>query len=741
MHQERRLIGYALRMVTLGLLAAYVLLVAAGCENRFKNRPPAWSETLGRGSEHLLTKTDTEDAPSTAIAPDPSEQRTDPAFYKPGTGQLVRHTREEIAEARRQQNGDIKLNFQDANLLEVIKVVLGDMLGATYTIDPGVQGAVSMQTARALEKDDLIPTLELMLRMNGAALIGREGHYRIVPQAKALAEARAPQLGDASIALPGGFDVRVVPLRFVSATEMAEILEPFASGTNQLVRVDTQRNLLILAGSSGELESTLETVRMFDIDRMAGMSIALFTPDFVDAKTLAADLEALLADPEQGLMRGLLRFIVVERLNGLMVVTPQPEYLQQVRQWVQRLDRSTGDATPRLYVYRVQNGEAVELAEILNELFSKPPDAEVSLAPGLKKKTIGKTAAPAPTAEKPQAAGSPVQKAMAVAPPSSADNGITVTRTDRIQIIADEPNNALLILARGSVYRQILAALKQLDVDPMQVLIEVTIAEVTLSDSLSFGVEWFFKNRFDNKAGVGTLDLGGSGLSALQPGFSYAVTGAGDTVRAVLNTLATETNLSVISSPSLLVLNNREAEIKVGEEVPVSVRQQQATDANSNIINSIEYRETGVLLNVKPRINASGLVIMEVEQEASQVPSINNADPLTPRIQQRKITSTVAVSSGDTIILGGLIQDNRDLSESGVPGLHKIPILGGLFGTKSDNQNRTELIVLITPKAVSNRNSALQVTEEFRRRVQKLIPATSPRKTMGPAEDDTVRAF
>ena len=259
----------------------------------------------------------------------------------------------------------------------------------------------------------------------------------------------------------------------------------------------------------------------------------------------------------------------------------------------------------------------------------------------------------------------------------------------------------------------------------MQVLIEVTIAEVTLSDNLSYGVEWFFKNAFGSKTGVATLDLGtAAGLNALQPGFSYALSGEDDVVRGVLNLLATESNLSVISSPSLLVLNNQEATIQVGDEVPVSTQQQQSTATDANIINSIEYRDTGILLKVKPRINSGGLVIMEVEQEASLVPSTNNADPLTPRIQQRKISSTVAVNSGNTIILGGLIQDNRDRAESGIPGFHKIPFVGALFGTKADNQDRTELIVLITPRAVSNNTAALQVTEEFRQRLQRLIPRT-----------------
>ena len=324
-----------------------------------------------------------------------------------------------------------------------------------------------------------------------------------------------------------------------------------------------------------------------------------------------------------------------------------------------------------------------------------------------------------------------------IAQPFVAGEGLAIERNEQVQVIADEPNNALLILARGNEYRQILAALKQLDVSPLQVLIEVTIAEVSLTDNLSFGVEWFFRNNFaDGYTGVGRLDLGAAGIGALQPGFSYALRGGNGAVRAVLNTLATETNLSIIQSPSLLVLNNQEATIQVGDEVPVATSQQQSVIGDSPLINTIEYRDTGIVLRVKPRVNSGGLVIMEVEQEASNVPFANNLNPLTPRIQQRKISSTVAVNSGDTIILGGLIQNDRDTSESGIPLIHKVPFLGALFGSKEDNQSRTELIVLITPRAVSNSTAALQVTDEYRRRLKKLIPSRKPSDTVYREDSD-----
>ena len=697
--------------IRLSLLLLLATLLVGCVENRFATRTPAWADELQSAADTVNVNPPVEQNLPPTPDPDAAAGQASADFYQPGSDTLVQEPAP-VADARVQANGDIKLNFQNANLLEVVKVVMGDMLGLNYTVDPAVQGAVSMQTTRALAREDLLPTLELLLRMNGAALVDRDGLYRVVPLATALAEVRAPQLGDTRMALPGGFNVRVVPLQYVAAEEMAQILTPFVSTNNQLLRVDTARNLLILADSGTNMDRLLDTIDVFDVDRMAGMSVALFTPDFVEAATLAADLEKLLADPEYGLMSGLVRFIVVERLNGLIVVTPRAEHLARVREWIERLDRNTGDASPRLFVYRVQNGKATDLAAMLSDVFAgnDKKSEPVSLAPGLEPATVGNE----PGKDQPE------RPAPVTPGRDSLTQGLQINPNNPVKIIADEPNNALLILARGTEYRQILAALRQLDVSPMQVLIEVTIAEVTLTDDLSFGVEWFFKNNFGSKSGIGQLDLGAAGIAAIQPGFSYALSGGDNVVRAVVNALATESNLSIISSPTLLVLNNQEANIQVGEDVPV-LTQEQSTDAG-NIINSVDYRETGVLLRVKPRINAGGLVILEVEQETSQVSATDTAFAGSPAIQQRKISSTVAVNSGDTIILGGLIIDNRDTSESGVPVLHKIPGLGALFGNKSDNQGRTEIIVLITPRAVSNSTAALQVTEEFRRRLQELIP-------------------
>jgi general secretion pathway protein D len=279
-------------------------------------------------------------------------------------------------------------------------------------------------------------------------------------------------------------------------------------------------------------------------------------------------------------------------------------------------------------------------------------------------------------------------------------------------------------MATPQEYRMVEAALRQLDIVPQQVLIEASIIEVTLTDELRYGVEWFFKGQFDNHRSQTKLDLGDAGISALTPGFSYAVIDASNVVRGVLNALASESKINVLSSPSLMVLDNQVAKINVGDEVPIPTRQSTSNiNPDAPTVNEIEYRDTGVLLEVTPRIGQGGLVTMEISQEVSDVATTTSSGIDAPTIRKRAIASTIAVQSGDSVVLGGLIRDTRDRGESGIPILYKVPVLGKLFGTTGDTNRRTELLVLITPRAVRNQSETLSVTEEFRSKLKGLEPA------------------
>lgn len=624
-------------------------------------------------------------------------------FVELGTGEFVdlslRMEEEPSAE------GAVTLNFEDTPLAEVVKAILGDLLGHNYLVDPSVRGTVSLETVRPVARENLVPTLEMLLRMNGAAVVLNRGVYHVVPRSRASRGLLIPQLGDTAAPLPQGYALRVVPLRFVSAAEMAKILEPFAP-PDSVIRVDSGRNLLLFAGSVDELASLGETVRIFDVDWLEGMSFGLFVPEFVEASTLAGELGHIFGGDGQSPLSGLVKIVPIERLDALLVVSPRPEYLRRAEEWVERLDRDSGTTGQRLFVYRVENGKAADLAAVLNQVFQpreggrEPPKAQ--LAPGLEPVDIRSDTA-----------------AGEEAPVSGTAEGLLIGVGPEIRIIADEANNSLLVMATGQQYRQVLRALKSLDISPLQVLIEATIAEISLTGDLSLGLEWFLKHRLGNRPGEVQLDLGAAGL-APAVGFSYVLRSASE-IRLVLNALASDSRLNVVSSPSLMVLNNQQASIQVGDQVPVTTQQQQATSTTSTVVNNVEFRDTGVLLTVTPRVNAGGLVVLELEQEVSDV-APGSAGSLTPTIQQRKIDSTVAVQSGETVVLGGLIRENENRSRTGVPLLSRIPLLGWLFGTTTDSTRRTELVVLITPRAVQGAESARRITEEFRSKMESLKP-------------------
>jgi general secretion pathway protein D len=619
--------------------------------------------------------------------------------------------------------GDITLNFQDVDLREFIKVVLGDVLKQNFAIDPEVGGRVTIQTARPVRQDELLPLLEEILALNDAALVSSPELHRIVPRQSAIRGNLAPS-GVRDSGAPG-HTLRIIPLRFIAAQEMQKILEPMMPEGADL-RFDRKRNLVIVSGSANEIALVQETVDVFDVDWLRGMSIGLYPLDYVDAKTLKAELDSVIhameGEEAKELLGGMVRTVAIERLGSVLVIGSTASALREAEIWVRRLDRPGLDLEKRLYVYNVKNTRAVEIANILAQVFhgtrTVPARApEPVLAPGLEPVQITGTAAPLNT---PPASPSPPA-------PGNIPEGTSLTGRDSVEIIADDVRNALVVLATPQEYRMVESAIRELDIAPLQVLIEASIIEVTLRDDLNYGVEWFFKNNLDDKQGRGQLDLGRAGLAALSPGFSYTIVDAADQVRLALNALAEESELNILSSPSLMVLDNQTAMINVGDEIPIPVRQSVSNiDPAAPTVNEIQFRQTGVTLNVTPRVGSSGLVTMQIRQEVSNATSTTTSDIDAPTIQQRQIESTVAIHSGDSIILGGLIQDNSVKSEQGIPLLHKIPLIGKVFGTTKDESRRTELLVVLTPRVAADRNGAKQITDEFRRKLRGIaIPGPS----------------
>lgn len=660
---------------------------------------------------------------------------------------------------------DITVNFVNADIREVANAILGDALGMNYAIDPRVQGMITLRTVRPLPRDAAIGLLEDVLAMNGAALVLKDDVYEIVPLTEAISAPAIVRQGAAPVRLDRGFSLHVFPLRYASAADLMEVVEPLAP-PGRTLRVDGERNLLILAGTSREADDFADLLALFDVDWMLDKSFGLFPLKHADAESVVAELRRIFAQPEEDEAAGIIEFLPIQRLRAVMVITTQEAYLTEAGAWVGRLDRGIEADRRQLYVYFVQNGRAEQLADTVGEALSAhvvktEVVAEIGvavpqarLAPGLAPAEVTSPSGTAALSDTGAATGTETlssvygtQEPLRRTHPRAAENlagpdigisgGAAATQTD-FRIVADTRNNALLVYATTEEYELVSAALEKLDIVPLQVLIEATIAEVTLNDTLKYGLEWFFdvgnSSATFSTADVTTSNPQPSNLIFSQlPGFSWLF--ATSDVRVVLNALTQITDVKVVSSPTLMVLDNEPARLQVGDQVPISVRSSTAViDPDAPVVNEIEYRDTGVILDIIPRVNSSGLVILDIIQEVSDVVATTSSDltlteTISPTIAQRRIASTVAVGSGETIALGGLIRDTDTEAVTGIPLLSDIPILGHLFKTTTDSLRRTELLVLLTPRVVRDSNDARTVTDELRRKlraVEDLLTSAQP---------------
>ncbi|RKT44075.1 general secretion pathway protein D [Thiocapsa rosea] len=634
-----------------------------------------------------------------------------------GTGTFVREISPPSVDTT---PGDVTLNFDGTDIREVVKVILGDLLQVNYVLHPAVQGVTSLQTGRPLRRDHLIPTLETLLRMNNAAIVYSGGTYEVVPLANAVQGRVVPQLGESGRALPEGYSVQVVPLQYIGAEEMSNILQPLAPD-GSVIRVDNLRNLVVIAGTSPDMGNLLDTIRVFDVDWMAGLSVGFFVLEYAKANEVVTQLQTLLGDEGSNPLKGVFRFVPIESANAVLVVSPQASYLQQASNWIERLDmaEATGDAAERLFVYRVRHGDAENLADTLSQLFggegSQRTPSVGGVAPGLGGSSIGSTGDGGT-----DGGGVGGQSA----PRRSSSREIELSSP--VSIVADATNNSLMVRSSPRDYKKILDALKQLDILPLQVLVEATIVEISLEGNLKYGVQWnLFGLATKDQRSQFTLGSGNTldtsvGLSF--PGFNWAVISRPDTIRATLSALAQDNLINVLSSPSVMVLDNQTAKIQVGKEVPIATSQQQGLTNTDRVVNTIEYRPTGVMLSVKPRVTPGGLVQMEIEQEVSTVDAAGSGGSAldSPTFSTRNITSSVAVRSNQAVVLGGLIQNERSDGNQGVPGLYNLPFAGPLFGQRSKVSRRTELVVVLTPKVIASDQDAETVTRDFRNKVRGL---------------------
>ena len=604
----------------------------------------------------------------------------------------------------------VTLNFEEAPLSEVVHSIVGDLLGLDYIVEHPVQGAVTLRTRSPIPRDELLPILESLLHNHGALLV-RGPNNRLFISGAQNASRMAPSFQSASGTGTGYTNV-IVPLQYIGATEMAEILKPVASDRS-FVRVDIKRNLLVLAGTQMQIEGWLDIVTTFDIDQLAGTSVGVFPIQRGTVEDVFIELEHILNTGEGGVsgLASMVRVLPVERLNSILVVSPRAAYIEIVGNWVEQLDAIDEPASEStLNVYQVLNGNAGQMAMLLSTIFAEDGSkgsggaGKSQVAPGMQSQRSG------------GGSGNGGSGGMPSTGAGQSMGGSSFELGQSIRVVSDDYNNALLVYASPYEYGKIERILKKLDVIATQVLIEASIVEVTLVDGLQYGLEWMFQNSIGNDySGVGSLDFGAIGLAGVVPGFSYKVSNSAGDMRAVVNALAEESLVNVISTPSVLVLDNHTAAIHVGDQQPI---QSMVSVTDGGVAQtSIEYKDTGVKLEVTPSVNDGGLVTLDVMQSVTDVGPEDSATGQRS-FTERNLSSRIAVRSGDSVVLGGLIRDNSTQTKSGVPLLMDIPVLGSLFSNTSDGTVRTELLVFITPKVVETDDELRALTLEMRNRMK-----------------------
>ncbi len=627
-------------------------------------------------------------------------------------GRSVTSQRAVTGGAQRSAEG-VQLNFEQAEIRDVIKVILGDILGRSYTVDSDVQGQVTLSTSAPMSNADLLAVLETVLRANGATMVESSPNtYRVMPVDAAIGTSQVVPLGGRPVQIRPGYGITIVPLRNISATSAAQFIQPLVASPED-IRIDPGRNAILFSGTGIERQNVVETLSDLDVDWMAGKAIGLFPLERANVEAVIPELQAIFApfDPT-GAEPSLIRFLPLARLNAVLAIAGDPEQIREVGGWVSRLDR--GQAVgPQFYVYNLKHGAAEDVAKLLNEAFSEGP-AAADTGPSLAAASaaLGGAAGTEDGGE----IGNP--DGFGATPGATSSPAESSTLSGPVKVVASKSTNSLLIRATPEEFDRIEATLARLDTAPWQVLIEATIAEVTLNDTLRYGVQYFLESG--SLSGGFSQGAAANIFSAFAGGFSFLATPGSNVIS--IEALSRLTDVKVLSAPSVVVQDNSEAVLNVGQEVPVQTQQQQSLQTDANILNSIEYRDTGVILQVRPRINSNQAVSLEIAQEVSRVDtsSLTTNNRLTPTFTQRKITSRVNVQSGQTVVLGGLIEDSEERGRDRVPILGEIPVLGSLFGTTSNSNTRRELIVFITPRVIRNPEDARDVSEELRSRLRSL---------------------
>lgn len=635
-------------------------------------------------------------------------------------------------------NADINFDFADTDIRAVVAQVLGGILHVNYTIDPTVSGTVTLHTVTPLTQDQVLPTLQTMLAQNNAVLVQSNGLYRVMPADQAAGSATLaadPSLGGAE----------VLPLHYASAQPLATMLQPYVTKGGSIA-ADPARNALIIQGDPATRAALSGLIQAFDVDALAGQSYELFPVTGGDAKDFADAFSAALAKTGDTMTKGTPAVSVVPltRISAVLVIARAQSYLADAARVYGVLAQVQTETVRSWHVYYLHNSRANDAAYLLQQAFT--PDAvtaqpsaaatvsqnaqsgsgnnansttssgsndasgEVANSTGnsvsVSNNTSGTGASSSGATQNGGSAGTSGASAL-LGPLSSTGNAGGDTQSG-IRIIPDIPNNSLLVYATVTEDSQIEGVLSKVDIMPLEVRIDATIAEVELTGALKYGTQYYFKSGDINTI---LTTASSAAMDSTFPGFVLSGTGNN---AFTISALQSVTKVRVLSSPELMVLDGQGASLQVGDSVPYLSESSQSTTSSSAVIDSINYRDTGVILHVTPHVGSAGLVTMDISQEVSGVsPTVTTTGLNSPTFTERTVTSRVAIQDGQTVGLAGLISDNDSRENSGIPGLKNLPWIGAAFGTQNNSRTRQELLVLITPHVIRNQQQALDLTEDM----------------------------
>jgi general secretion pathway protein D len=659
-----------------------------------------------------------------------------------------------LAPAGQEAGGEYTLNFADTDLRAAVSQVLGNMLHVNYTIDPDVSGSVTLQTTTPLEASQLIPVLQTLLAQNNAVLVQADGLYRVMA---------ADQGGGAAA------DTQVLPLHYANAAQLAAMLQPYVAKGGALT-ASAQGNAIVIQGDPASRAALTGLVQAFDIDALAGQSYELFPVNTGDAKDFADAFSAALVKQDGNKGAALVSIVPLERISAVLVIASAPSYLSDAARIYAVLDRGQLETVRSWHIYYLRNSRANDAAYLLQEAFTPQdvtaqptPDATQTDTTGFNQDSSsssgddgntngaasGSNGSGGPgtgTADSATVAGTAggngnagsaapanTGSASALLGPLTASSADT--DTDTMRIISDTQNNAVLVYTTVDENDQVEAMLSKIDIEPLEVRIDATIAEVDLTGALQYGTQFFFKS-----GGINAV-LSESTSAALETSFpGFVLSGHGsDAAPIAISALQSVTKVRVLSSPELMVLDNQAASLKVGDSVPYLSQTSQSTlTSDSQVIQSINYRDTGVIMRVTPHIGDDGLVTMDISQEVSAVsPTQTTTGIDSPTFTERTVSSRVAIQDGQTIGLAGLISDDDSQQNQGLPGLKNLPLIGGLFGTQNNNRVREELLVLITPHVIRDQQQALDLTQDLQEAMPNaaLVPGSLQQEPFEGSED------